>query len=97
MRCMNLEPIAQGKVSQREKDECCVLRHVYVELRKTVQPIHRQQRRQTEGTEPWTQPGRRGWDELREEQGSMSITSGDLKGDAGSSAPFHQVLDVTCK
>ena len=52
---------------------------------------------QSEGTEPWTQQGRRGWDELREEQGSMSITSGDLKGDAESSAPFHHVLDVTCK
>ena len=29
MRWMNLEPIIQSKVSQREKDKYCVLMHIY--------------------------------------------------------------------
>ena len=28
MRWMNLEPIVQGEVSQKEKDKCCILTHV---------------------------------------------------------------------
>ena len=36
MRWMNLEPMAQGKVSQKEKDKYRVFRRVSVESRKTV-------------------------------------------------------------
>ena len=29
MRWMNLEPIIQNEVSQKEKDKCCILSHIY--------------------------------------------------------------------
>ena len=29
MRWMNLEPIIQSKISQKEKDKYCILRHIY--------------------------------------------------------------------
>ena len=29
MRWMNLEPIAQSEVSQKEKDKYCILMHIY--------------------------------------------------------------------
>ena len=29
MRCMNLEPIIQSEVSQKEKDKCRILMHIY--------------------------------------------------------------------
>ena len=29
MRWMNLEPIIQSEVSQKEKDKCCILMHIY--------------------------------------------------------------------
>ena len=29
MRCMNLEPIIQSEVSQKEKDKYCILMHIY--------------------------------------------------------------------
>ena len=29
MRWMNLEPIIQSEVSQKEKNKCCVLTHIY--------------------------------------------------------------------
>ena len=29
MRQMNLEPIIQGEVSQKEKDKYCILKHIY--------------------------------------------------------------------
>ena len=29
MRWMNLEPIIQGEVSQKEKDKYCILTHIY--------------------------------------------------------------------
>ena len=35
MRWMNLEPIIQSEVSQKEKDKYCILMHIY-EYRKTV-------------------------------------------------------------
>ena len=38
IRCVNLEPMAQGKVSQKEKDKYRVFRRVCVEPRKTVLP-----------------------------------------------------------
>ena len=31
MRWMNLEPITQSEVSQKEKDKYCILTHIYVE------------------------------------------------------------------
>ena len=30
MRWMNLEPIMQSEVSQKEKDKYCILTHIYV-------------------------------------------------------------------
>ena len=29
MRWMNLEPIIENEVSQKEKDKCCILTHIY--------------------------------------------------------------------
>ena len=29
MRCMNLEPIIQTEISQKEKDKYCILMHIY--------------------------------------------------------------------
>ena len=29
MRWMNLEAIIQSEVSQKEKDKCCILTHIY--------------------------------------------------------------------
>ena len=29
MRCMNLEPMIQSEVSQKQKDKCCILTHIY--------------------------------------------------------------------
>jgi len=36
MRWMNLEPIIQSEVSQKEKDKYSILMHVYMESRKMV-------------------------------------------------------------
>ena len=36
MRWMNLEPIIQSEVSQKEKDRYCILIHIYVESIKMV-------------------------------------------------------------
>ena len=36
MRWMNLEPIAQSEVSQKEKDKYHILTHIYMESRKMV-------------------------------------------------------------
>ena len=36
MRWMNLEPIIQSEVSQKEKDTYCILTHIYMESRKTA-------------------------------------------------------------
>ena len=36
MRWMNLEPIIQTEVSQKEKDIYCILTHIYIESRKTA-------------------------------------------------------------
>ena len=30
MRWMNLEPVKQSEVSQKEKDKYCILTHIYV-------------------------------------------------------------------
>ena len=29
MSCMNLEPVTQSEVSQKEKDKYCILMHIY--------------------------------------------------------------------
>ena len=36
MRWMNLEPIIQSEVSQKEKDKYHILTHIYMESRNTV-------------------------------------------------------------
>ena len=36
MRWMNLEPIIQSEVSQKEKDKHHILKHIYTESRKMV-------------------------------------------------------------
>ena len=36
MRWMNLEPLIQSEVSQKEKDKYCILMHIYTESRKMV-------------------------------------------------------------
>ena len=36
MRWMNLEPIIQSEVSQKEKHQYSILTHIYMEFRKTV-------------------------------------------------------------
>ena len=36
MRWMNLEPIIQSEVSQKEKDKYHILMHIYIESRKIV-------------------------------------------------------------
>ena len=42
MRQMNLEPIVQSEVSQREKDKYCILMHVYgIQKDGTDEPICR--------------------------------------------------------
>ena len=30
VRWMNLEPIIQSEVSQKEKEKCCILTHIYI-------------------------------------------------------------------
>ena len=69
MRWMNLEPIIQSEVSQKEKDKYCILMHICMEFRKMLPMILHagQQRRhrckvQTFGLNR----RRRGWDDLRE-------------------------------
>ena len=36
MRWMNLEPIIQSEVNQKEKDVYCILMHIYTKSRKMV-------------------------------------------------------------
>ena len=36
MRWMNLEPIIQSEVSQKEKNKYCMLTHIYMESRKIL-------------------------------------------------------------
>ena len=46
MRWMNLEPIIQSEVSQKEKNKYCMLTHIYMESRKMVMVIlHADQQR----------------------------------------------------
>ena len=36
MRWMSLEPIIQSEVSQKEKDKCHILTHIYMESKRMV-------------------------------------------------------------
>ena len=71
MRWMNLEPIIQSKVSQKEKDKYCILMRIYMESRKMVRAsltdgtkefiCRVAMEKQTERTDLWTWgEGRRG-------------------------------------
>ena len=65
MRWMNLEPIIQSEVSQKEKDKYCILKYIYMESRKTVfkNLFTGQQWRKRQRTDLWTWgEGRRRWD-----------------------------------
>ena len=68
---MNLEPIIQSEVSQKEKDKHHILMHTYgIWKDGTEEPIHRAATEtQTQRTDLWTwvEMGGRGWDELREQ------------------------------
>ena len=66
MRWMNLKPIIQSEVSQKEKNKYCILMHIsrYIVLKNLFarQEIEKGHRKQS----PGHSGGRRGWDELRE-------------------------------
>ena len=53
VRWMNLKPVTQNEVSQKEKNKYWILTHIYTESRKMMRK------------DLWTQWGRRWWDELR--------------------------------
>ena len=57
MRWMNLKPIVQSEVSQKEKDKYYILTHIYgIQKDGTDEPIHRAAvEMQTQRTEFWTQ------------------------------------------
>ena len=71
VRWMNLEPIIQTEMSQKEKNEHCIRTYIYTESRK-MEPMNlfagqqwrRRHREQTYGHR-WV-GGRRKWDEWRE-------------------------------
>ena len=69
MRWMKLEPIIQSEVSQKEKHQCSILMHIYMEVRKmvTITLYVRQQKRHTCIEQSFGLYGRgRGWDDLGE-------------------------------
>ena len=55
MRWMNLEPIIQSEVSQKEKDKYCILTHIYgIQKNGTEEFIYRATvEKQTEGVDLW--------------------------------------------
>ena len=66
---MNLEPIIQSELSQKEKDKYHILMHIHgIQKDGTDEPICRVvMEMQTQRTDLWTQSGKeREWDELRE-------------------------------
>jgi len=69
-RWMNLEPIIQSKVSQKEKDKCHILTHIYsIQKVGTDEPIcQAAMEAQTERTDLWAwgSRGSRGWDKCGE-------------------------------
>ena len=68
MRQINLEPMVQSEVSQKEKDKYCVLAHVYGIWKDAPgEPTCRAVvEMQTQRTDVRKQCRRRGWDGLRE-------------------------------
>ena len=69
MRWMKLEPIIQSEVSQKEKHQYSILKHIYMEFRKmvTMTLYARQQKRHRCKEQIFGLCGRRrGWDDLRE-------------------------------
>ena len=68
MRWMYLEPIIQSEVSQKEKDKCRILTHIYKNLERLLMILPAgQQRRQDHKKQTFRHSGRRGWDDLREQ------------------------------
>ena len=69
IKWMNLEPIIQTEVNQKEKDKYYILMHIYMEFRKMVKMTlyARQQKRHRCKEQTFGLCGRRrGWDDLRE-------------------------------
>ena len=76
MRWMNLEPIIQSEVSQKEKDKYCILIHIYVESIKMVLMILRPERQRRHNHKEKTfekkektfghSGERSGWNDLKE-------------------------------
>ena len=68
MRWMNLEPIVQSEVRQKEKDKQCMLTRVYgIEKDGTDEPICRAAMKMQTEKRLVDTVGRRGWGELREQ------------------------------
>ena len=66
---MKLEPIIWSEVSQKEKHQSSILRHIYMEFRKMVMMTlyARHQKRHRYKEQSFGLCGRRrGWDDLRE-------------------------------
>ena len=61
MRWMNLEPVIQSEVSQKEKDKYRILMHIYgIYKNGTEEFIYREaMEKQTQRTDLWTWPGER--------------------------------------
>ena len=76
MRWMNLEPITQSEVYQKEKDKYYILMHTYgIQKDGIDEPICRAaMETQTQGTDPQTQWGKEWVDKLREQHGNIHIT-----------------------
>ena len=74
MSWMNLEPAVQTEVSQKEKNKCRILMHMYgIQKDGADEPIYRAaMEAQTENR--GCGGGRRGWDEWREQHGSIDTT-----------------------
>ena len=64
MRWMDLEPIIQSKVSQKEKSKYYMITHTYgIYKDSTDEPICRAaMEMQSQRSDLWTQQGKRGWD-----------------------------------
>ena len=62
---MNLEPVTQNELSQKEKDKYCILMHIYGILKgSTNDPTGRAAKEiQMQRTDFWR---RQGWSDLRE-------------------------------
>ena len=73
---MNLEPVIQSEVNQKEEDKYHMLTLIYgIQKDDTDEPTCRAAvDTQTQRTYLWTQQGKREWDELREQHGHLYIT-----------------------